>query len=205
MKSFVHIALVVIAIFILGFVDGSDNVVKVTADNMDSFMSKQPLLLEFYAPWCKHCQLFEPAYASIADTVSKDGVSVGKVDIVENQAVASRFDVDSIPSFFFQRDNKIWKYSGPSTLDGILKFVKEGYKSAEPMPFWSSPIGPIGLSKGFLITLGARLMSLLPFLSQRLGVPEWAGFVIVAVGFGGIIMCTTLVGVFLSVRHAKMD
>ena len=196
---------VLFAVLLGVFSSENDKVVKVTADNMNSFMSQQPLLLEFYAPWCKHCQMFESAYQSIADTVSKDGYSVGKVDIVENQAVAARFDVDSIPCFFLHRDNKIWKYSGPSTLEGILRFVKEGYKTSEPLPFWSSPMGPVGLSKGFLITLGARLMSLMPFLSQKLGIPEWAGFVIVAIGFGGVIMVTTLVGVYLSVQHAKMD
>lgn len=205
MKTVLNVVISIVALLLIGCVNGSDNVVQVTADNMDSFMSKQPLLIEFYAPWCKHCQLFEPAYQSIADIVTKDGVSVGRVDIVENQAVAARFDIDSIPSFFLQRDNKIWKFTGPSTLDGILKFVNEGYKTTEPMPFWSSPIGPIGVSKGFLITLGARLMSLLPFLSEKLGIPQWAGFVLVAVGFGGIIMFTTLVGVYLSVKHAKLD
>lgn len=37
-------------------------VVDVTNENFDEFVSKQPVLLEFYAPWCKHCQQFEREY-----------------------------------------------------------------------------------------------------------------------------------------------
>lgn len=177
----------------------------VNSDNFDRFFGKQPVLLEFYAPWCKHCQGFEGSLEVIGKELKTDGIAVGKLDITKNQAISSRFDITSIPSFFLHRDNKLWKYDGPITVDALINFSQKGFKKEQALPLWSSPIGPIGSLKGLLITIGVNIMQFVPWLSTTLGVPTWAGFVIAALGFGVCIMSATFIGIFYSVSHAKTD
>lgn len=99
----------------------------------------------------------------------------------------------------------MWRHDGANTRDAILKFSQEDYKTLDPLSLWSSPVGPIGVFKGFLITCGVKLMNLLPYLADKFGVPHWVGFVLLACGFGFSIMMITILGIYFSVQHAKMD
>lgn len=61
-------------------VDGSKegkSVSVVDYNNFHKFMRKQPVLLEFYAPWCIHCAQFGPLYHTVADTLHAQA-SAGK-------------------------------------------------------------------------------------------------------------------------------
>ncbi len=183
----------------------NSEVVVGSSANMHEILAKQPVLMEFYAPWCSHCQGFQPVYKSVGEILSNEGINVVKFDIVESPAIQARFDIDSVPTFFLYRDNKMYKYANTVTLDGLVRFSTEEYKKLEPMPFWTSPVGPLGSSKGFLITLGVKMMNFLPHLTNSLGVPEWVGFLIVASSFGLFTLLTIFCGIFFSVQHAKLD
>ncbi|MCH3967902.1 MAG: thioredoxin [Atopobiaceae bacterium] len=65
-----------------------------------------PVVIDFYAEWCGPCRAMGPVVAELADAY--DGkVKVGKVNSDEQQALAQRFNVMSIPSFFFIKDGKV--------------------------------------------------------------------------------------------------
>jgi thiol-disulfide isomerase/thioredoxin len=180
-------------------------VVDVNAGNAQSFLAKQPVLIEFFAPWCTHCKRFEPQYGAVAEHLSQQGFTVGKCDITENEALTARFDVSSVPTIFLYRDRKIWKFKGALTSESLVNFATSEYLNMESMPWWTSPVGPMGTSKGVLIGLGVQLVNSLPLMSKTLGIPEWVGFIIVTVALGFTILVVTFVGVYLSVSHAKVD
>uniref|UniRef100_A0A6Q2ZH17 protein disulfide-isomerase n=1 Tax=Esox lucius TaxID=8010 RepID=A0A6Q2ZH17_ESOLU len=75
------------------------------------------LLVEFYAPWCGHCQQLEPVYAEAAGLLKTErtvgeggsvGVSLAKVDATEEKELAEEFDVGSFPTIklFMNGDRK---------------------------------------------------------------------------------------------------
>jgi thioredoxin 1 len=65
-----------------------------------------PVVIDFYAEWCGPCRAMGPVVAELADAY--DGkVKVGKVNSDEQQALAQRFNVMSIPSFFVIKDGKV--------------------------------------------------------------------------------------------------
>jgi thioredoxin len=54
-------------------------------------------VVDFWAEWCGPCQQMKPIFEDVADEV--DGVNFGKVDIEEEQELATQNGVRSIPTF----------------------------------------------------------------------------------------------------------
>merc|ERR1712018_1017852 len=82
---------------------GDADVVILTDENFkeEVINSELPILVEFYAPWCGHCQRLEPEWnEAAAQLKEKTGgkVKVAKVDCTENQGLAQRFGVQGFPT-----------------------------------------------------------------------------------------------------------
>lgn len=178
-------------------------VTNVDAENISVFLSKQPLLLEFKAQWCAQCNFFNTVYEKIASDLPY--FRVGAIDIDKNPAVVARFDVTAIPTVFLYKDNKIWKYEGQLSAQEIVDWSTKGYKLQNSIPIWSSPMGPMGVSKGILIALGNSLIKGMPFLTEYLGIPDWVGFIIISCLCGFVILLITLIFIYVGVQHAKID
>lgn len=180
--------------------------VAVNTSNSHSFLSNPTFLLEFYAPWCGHCTQFAPQYKNIATVLSGSphGFAVGSCDSSANPALSARFDVQSIPTLFLFIDSKTYRYEGALLRDPIIDWATSSYKTKQPLSFITSPMGAMGQSKGALIRIGDVVMQALPGLTERLGLPRWAGFAIVAAALGVGILFAILMVVFLSVKM-KVD
>lgn len=76
-----------------------DEVIVLTESNFDSLVmrSKDIWIVEFYAPWCGHCQALEPEYAQAAKNL-KGQVKLGKVDATVEQSLGQRFGVRGYPT-----------------------------------------------------------------------------------------------------------
>lgn len=75
------------------------NVQEFTDGNFDSevLSSKTPVLVDFWAEWCRPCRMLTPIIESVADQfVGK--VKVGKVDTDANRETAAKYGINSIPT-----------------------------------------------------------------------------------------------------------
>ena len=137
--------------------------------------SSPTVLLEFYAPWCRHCVEFEGVYRNIGNSLAASNVRVGKVDSAVNQALAARFAVHSIPSLFVIEGDEAWHYEGLMSHDSIVQYVKSGHRRFNALPMWESPMGPFGKFKGILVQLGIKLHATLSNVQKWTGLSSfWA-------------------------------
>lgn len=61
-------------------------------------------LVDFYADWCGPCKMIAPIVAEIAE--EREDVTVGKINVDENNALAIRYGVSSIPTLIVFKNGK---------------------------------------------------------------------------------------------------
>ncbi len=84
----------------------SDQILEINKDNFEDEVlgSDKPVLVDFWAEWCGPCRMVAPVLAEIAS--QNDSVRIAKVNVDENQDIAMRFDVSSIPTFILFKDGE---------------------------------------------------------------------------------------------------
>lgn len=109
-------------------------IVELTGANFQSEVieSKQPVLVEFWAPWCRPCVEMMPALEQVARE-SSGRAKVGKLRIDENEEFASKFGVDAPPAVIVFRGGRVFKRrSGKQTADALRKLVAASLSDDRP-------------------------------------------------------------------------
>ncbi|KAM6121535.1 protein disulfide-isomerase A2 [Phoenicopterus ruber ruber] len=107
-----------------------DGVLVLHEHNFARALSEHELLLvEFYAPWCGHCQRLAPAFAQAAATLRNESspARLGKVDVVAQAALANEFGVTSYPTLkLFRNGNRTHPlaYTGRMDAEGIARWMR---------------------------------------------------------------------------------
>ena len=69
----------------------------------DVLESDQPVLVDFWAPWCGPCRVVHPILEEIAAERS-DEVRIVSLNVDDNQQTAARYEVLSIPTMILFKD-----------------------------------------------------------------------------------------------------
>ena len=82
-------------------------VIEITKENFENEVVKSDkiVLLDFWAPWCGPCRMLSPIVDEVAEEHPE--IKVGKINVDEQEELAARFDVMSIPSLFVLKNGEV--------------------------------------------------------------------------------------------------
>ena len=81
------------------------SVLELGKENFDETIASGDTLVDFWAAWCGPCRMQSPVVDSFAETHS--AVKVGKVNVDEQEELAQRYGVMSIPTLIAFRNGEI--------------------------------------------------------------------------------------------------
>ncbi|KAL7669284.1 hypothetical protein ACOME3_009947 [Neoechinorhynchus agilis] len=103
------------------------------------FNKSADVLVEFYAPWCGHCQRLSPVFSQLGDYYKDvDGVVIAKMDSTENEL--EQVAVAAFPTIklFKRSTNEEVDYSDDRTLESMIKFI-DVHRGVQSVPKQTEP------------------------------------------------------------------
>ena len=95
----------------------NDKVPELSNGAFEDFVKEGIVLIDFSAEWCMPCLMMAPVIDELSEKF-KGKVKFGKVNIDENQSLAQKFGVSSIPNFIVFKDGqKIEQFVGGMSVE----------------------------------------------------------------------------------------
>jgi thioredoxin 1 len=86
--------------------------------------SPKPVLVDFWAEWCKPCLAMVPDLEAVAQLYA-GRLKVGKVNVEENNEVPFRYNITAMPTLIVLRDGKVLDQRvGKMSKDALVKLVE---------------------------------------------------------------------------------
>lgn len=85
----------------------------------------KPTLVDFFATWCGPCRMQAPILEQVKNTVG-DEANIIKIDIDKNQALAAKYNVQSVPTLImFKNGMAVWRAVGVQQADILEAKIKD--------------------------------------------------------------------------------
>jgi len=105
----------------------SNNLVHVTQSSWEKEVinSQLPVFVDFWAEWCGPCRMVGPAVEQLSK-ILEGKIKIAKVNVDENQEIAVKYNIHSIPSLIlFKNGKEIARTVGAAPKEAYQKFIED--------------------------------------------------------------------------------
>ena len=81
------------------------SVKELTDANFDQSVADGTVFVDFWAPWCRPCLAIAPVVEELSNEMGN--VTFAKINIDENQQVAQKYGITSIPTMILYKDGQM--------------------------------------------------------------------------------------------------
>ena len=98
---------------------------QITDANFEELLGTgEPMVLDFWAEWCGPCRMVSPIIDELAQEY-EGRVTIGKINVDENDDVVGRFGIRNIPTvIFFKNGEMVDKIVGATSKDKFKEKVE---------------------------------------------------------------------------------
>lgn len=72
----------------------------------DVLQSSLPVLVDYWAEWCRPCQMLTPILEEVSETY-KEKVKIVKMNVDQNTAIPAKFGIRGIPTVILFKSGKV--------------------------------------------------------------------------------------------------
>lgn len=103
-------------------------VISLTSETFDNFVSQAPTFVKFFAPWCGHCKKLAPTWTQVARRMQHK-LNIAEVNCDEFKSLCSKQGVTGYPMLFYYSHGAKTEYSGSRKYEPLVAFAD---KAASP-------------------------------------------------------------------------
>ncbi|KAF7998353.1 hypothetical protein HCN44_009751 [Aphidius gifuensis] len=99
-------------------IEGLPSLEKIIAEAGDKL-----IVIDFFATWCGPCKMIAPKY----EELSKENTNVVflKVDVDDNEEIAIKYEISSMPTFVFIKNNQVVHQFAGASLDKLKDSIQK--------------------------------------------------------------------------------
>ena len=83
----------------------NDKIPELSKNEFENYIKEGDVLIDFFADWCMPCVMMSPILEELSEKF-KGKIKFGKINVDDNQPLAQKFNVASIPNFVLFKDGK---------------------------------------------------------------------------------------------------
>lgn len=103
---------------------------KIIEENNISVLKNKECYILFYftASWCGPCQKIKPLLEKLSDGLDSSKIEIYMVDLDENEEIAEKYEIRSVPSFLLFKDEVLLDQCSGADIIKVHKLLKTTMK-----------------------------------------------------------------------------